>query len=408
MQIQIKEQVKKQLLLLYRTAKKIEIEGNGGGWVDLAAFGWTVNKAKIDYKGSDGKGKLSSFLLSTGLFEIIVVKNKFIRLKGFTVAPAPMVDDIISFSDIPEAMGQQKVENSLTKQLTIFEEEEIESTTKALSLDSHDISTCLSQIDDVKLQLFGKLKQAKQKDWETFSKPDYIGIWKSIIEKYPETAHFIYELIQNADDALATEAAIVLYKDKLVFKHNGKRQFSLTDADNHEDMMGDINSITSVACSTKKDEEQTIGKFGVGFKSVFQYTESPSIYDDTFWFKIENFIIPTLLESDHELRNEGETLFEIPFKNPEKAYREIHSRLMNLRMPVLFLPHVQRIVWKVDGEICLHEYSKQILQSNTRNGISYDFCRINDFQKKHFLYLFKRGYQTSQGLYPISVGYYLR
>ena len=214
-------------------------------------------------------------------------------------------------------------------------------------------------------------------------------------------------MIQNADDALATEAAIVLYRDKLVFKHNGKRQFSLTDADNHEDMMGDINSITSVACSTKKDEEQTIGKFGVGFKSVFQYTDSPSIYDDTYWFKIENYIIPTLLESDHELRYAGETLFEIPFKNPEKAYREIHQRLTDLRMPVLFLPHVQRIVWKIDGNTCIHEYSKEIKQSNTRNGISYDLCRINDFQKKHFLYLFKRDFQTSEGVYPISVGYFL-
>ena len=387
------EQVKEKLLQLYNSAKKIEIEGKGGGWVDLAAFGWLVNRAKINYK-SHGKGKLSPFLLSTGLFEIITVKNKFIKAKE-------------SATDIPEAMEQKDAENTPVKQLTIFEEEERENTTKSLSLETHDISTTTSQIDKVKLQLFEKLKDAKQKDWETFSKRDYIGIWKSIIEKYPETAHFIYELIQNADDAQATEAAIILYKDKLVFKHNGKRQFSLTDTDSHEDTMGDINSITSVACSTKKDEEQTIGKFGVGFKSVFQYTESPSIYDDTFWFKIDNYIIPTLLDSDHELRYKGETLFEIPFKNPEKAYREIHMRLMDLRMPVLFLPHVQRIVWKVDGESCLHEYSKEILQSNTRHDISYDFCRVNDFRKKHFLYLFKRECNTSKGSYPISVGYYL-
>ena len=389
--MQLSEQVKEKLIQLYNSAKKIEIEGKGDGWVDLAAFGWLVNKAKINYRS---KGKLSSFLYSTGLFEIITVKNKFIKAKE-------------SATDIPEAMEQKDAENTPVKQPTIFEEEDRENTTKSLSLETHDISTTTSQIDEVKLQLFEKLKDAKQKDWETFSKRDYIGIWKSIIEKYPETAHFIYELIQNADDAQATEAAIILYKDKLVFKHNGKRQFSLTDADSHEDTMGDINSITSVACSTKKDEEQTIGKFGVGFKSVFQYTESPSIYDDSFWFKIDNYIIPTLLESDHELRYKGETLFEIPFKNPEKAYREIHLRLMNLRMPVLFLPHVQRIVWKVDGESCLHEYSKEILQSNTRHDISYDFCRVNDFQKKHFLYLFKRECNTSQGSYPISVGYYL-
>lgn len=196
--MQINEQVKEKLIQLYNSAKKTVIDGKGGGWVDLAAFGWLVNKANINYKG-DGTGKLSSFLLSTGLFEIITVKNKFVKAKESTESSIPKDDDKF-FSDIPEAIEQQNVENSPIKQPTIFEEEEHEYAAKALSLETHDISMTTSKIDDANLQLFDKLKEAKQKDWETFSKPDYIGIWKSIIEKYPETAHFIYELIQNADD----------------------------------------------------------------------------------------------------------------------------------------------------------------------------------------------------------------
>lgn len=77
--------------------------------------------------------------------------------------------------------------------------------------------------------LFNLLHDKKIKDWETFSDREYIGVWKSVIEKYPESAHFVYELIQNADDTKASSVRIILYKDRLVFIHNGKKQFILTD-----------------------------------------------------------------------------------------------------------------------------------------------------------------------------------
>lgn len=256
-------------------------------------------------------------------------------------------------------------------------------------------------------RLFEILVKDKQDDWKTYSKRTNIKVWKGIVEKYPETAHFIYELIQNADDTAATYVKILLFKDKLVFKHNGKRQFSITDAREQTGEIGDINSITSVGCSTKEDEVQTIGKFGVGFKSVFQYTDTPSIYDDTFWFKIENYIIPTLLENDNELRNAGETLFELPFKDPEKAYPEILQRLQNLNMPVLFLPHIQKIVWCIDGEETMHEYSKEAIQTGERHGIKYEFCRIHEYDKNLLMYLFHRDCNTIKGKYNISVGFYV-
>lgn len=256
-------------------------------------------------------------------------------------------------------------------------------------------------------RLFEILVKDKQDDWKTYSKRTNIKVWKGIVEKYPETAHFIYELIQNADDTAATDVKILLFRDKLVFKHNGKRQFSITDAREQTGEIGDINSITSVGCSTKEDEEQTIGKFGVGFKSVFQYTNTPSIYDDTFWFKIENYIIPKLLEKDNELRNAGETLFELPFNEPEKAYSEILQRLQNLNMPVLFLPHIQKITWCIEGEETIHEYSKEVIQTGERHGIKYEFCRIHEYDKNLLMYLFHRDCNTIKGKYNVSVGFYV-
>lgn len=197
------------------------------------------------------------------------------------------------------------------------------------------------------LKLFDELHNSRKEDLKTFSKEDYKGVWQSIVDKYPETAHFIYELLQNADDAEASNVDIMLFSDKLIFKHNGKKHFNITQTGIKPP--GDINAITGIGNSTKKDTSNKIGKFGVGFKSVFQYTKAPEIYDDIFKFKIENYIVPTLLENDHSLRKPGETLFVFHFKEPERAYSDIVDRITNLHNPILFLSNLNKIKICIDG-----------------------------------------------------------
>ena len=399
---------------IYLSLPKYSLPGKGDGFVNMASFGLLVNKKNIHYKGAKGKGKLGKFLLDSGLFEIVNVSNpnpvNYVREICITEEKpkeGPTAVPVQENTDVEKKSAEDTVEPEEPVVKTIFEEEEVDESSLGLSMIPHDISELHSNIPDDSFQRFNALRVAKEEDWKTFSKPDYIGIWKSIIEKYPETAHFIYELIQNADDAKATEVAIILYRDHLVFKHNGERMFTLTDPSDKNVDMGDINSITSVACSTKKDEEQTIGKFGVGFKSVFQYTEQPAIYDDTFWFRIKNYIIPELIDKDHEYRYPGETLFDIPFKNPDKAYNEILHRLKDMRMPVLFLPHVKRIVWKIDGEDRRYVYSKVTLQEKNRSGLEYQLCRLNECDKRYHLYLFKKTIRVSEGEFDINVGYFI-
>src|SRR5262245_36281142 len=82
---------------------------------------------------------------------------------------------------------------------------------------------------------------------------------------YPDHAHFVYELLQNAEDAGATSVSFTLTPERFVCEHDGSRVFN-------ED---DVNSITGIHNSTKATDR--IGKFGVGFKSVFVYTQSPVI-----------------------------------------------------------------------------------------------------------------------------------
>src|SRR5690554_6180238 len=80
------------------------------------------------------------------------------------------------------------------------------------------------------------------------------NIWNSVVEKYSDQAHFIYELLQNADDALATKAYFNLALEGLYFTHNGKNNFWISnpDTENQDQLnnkVGDINAITAVAQS---------------------------------------------------------------------------------------------------------------------------------------------------------------
>src|SRR5437763_16726452 len=75
---------------------------------------------------------------------------------------------------------------------------------------------------------------------------------------YPDRAHFVYELLQNAEDAGATEVSFTLTSGCLVCEHDG-RLFTLED----------VKSITGLHDSTKAQAQDKIGKLGVGCKSVF-------------------------------------------------------------------------------------------------------------------------------------------
>lgn len=170
---------------------------------------------------------------------------------------------------------------------------------------------------------------------------------------YPDKAHFVYELLQNAEDAGATEITFALAPEKLICEHNG-RPFTLAD----------VTSITGLHDSTKAKAQDKIGKFGVGFKSVFVYTQAPAIHSGEFAFRIAQLVLPELIEANGATG--GRTRFEFPFDNPKKpqeeAYAEIASGLHELdEKTLLFLTNLQGIKWQIDnensGEVCRARHS---------------------------------------------------
>ena len=270
----------------------------------------------------------------------------------------------------------------------------------------------MAQMTKKQYELFESLRKSQVEDLKTFNKGKYRGIWNSIIDKYPEAAHFVYELLQNADDADATNVYIKVSPNTMLFKHNGKKHFDITDENSK--IPGDINAITGIGNTSKDDAHNKIGKFGVGFKAVFQYTDTPEIYDDVFKFRIIEYIVPELLQKDHPFREEGETLFVFPFKSPEKAYNDIVKRIETLRSPILFLSHIEKIYIEVEDKykkIQKYEYSKTVQKSKAFNdGISLKVINLTNPKSEETVFMFSRNVlitdDEKKSNHQIYVGYY--
>ena len=110
---------------------------------------------------------------------------------------------------------------------------------------------------------------------------------KRFVDMYGDPTHFILELIQNAEDALAKRPtgwngsrtiSFNLLKPRIRIEHHG-RPFNRKD----------VEGITVTLSSTKQDDLTQIGKFGVGFKSVFAITNRPRIHSGREDFDIKDF-----------------------------------------------------------------------------------------------------------------------
>ena len=262
-------------------------------------------------------------------------------------------------------------------------------------------------------EYFELLSKDRSEIADMLERPAVRGYKDSVVDKYSDQAHFIYELLQNADDAKATQARFLLKKDCLIFAHNGTRFFSVSNPQNEEGdsknkTLGDINAITSIANSNKS--EASIGKFGVGFKAVFQYTSTPQIYDPNFHFQIERFIVPIKLNNDFPERKSDETLFVFPFDHPQRgaveAYEDISDKLKNLSYPLLFLSNLKSIEFEFDNVLGL--YGKSIKEKQLFGETEAEHLVLTqnagDLIYDEHLWLFSR---CTESGYRYSVGFFL-
>ncbi|MFM0626271.1 sacsin N-terminal ATP-binding-like domain-containing protein [Paraburkholderia xenovorans] len=161
---------------------------------------------------------------------------------------------------------------------------------------------------------------------------------------YDDRTHFIFELLQNAEDALRRrgekqgprKVAFTLTPTCLALSHFGK---PFDDAD--------VRSVCDIGESTKT--ESAIGRFGLGFKSVYTVTDLPEIHSGDEDFAIEGYVFPK--RADRTPREMDETQIILPLKPDDvTALQDITAGFRHLGPgALLFLRNIDEISWSVEG-----------------------------------------------------------
>ena len=161
---------------------------------------------------------------------------------------------------------------------------------------------------------------------------------------YDDRTHFIFELLQNAEDALgrrgewhgSRKVTFALNPNRLTLSHFGK---PFDEAD--------VRSVCDIAESTKN--ETSIGRFGLGFKSVYTVTDLPEIHSGDEDFAIEDYVFPK--RTDRTVREADETQIVLSLKSEDATtLRDITAGFRHLGPgALLFLRHIDEINWSVEG-----------------------------------------------------------
>jgi hypothetical protein len=156
---------------------------------------------------------------------------------------------------------------------------------------------------------------------------------------YADPTHFIFELLQNAEDAGATRIKFSLFRGRLEVLNDG-RPFSEAD----------VCGICAIGRGTKSDDLTQIGKFGIGFKSVYAHTTSPEVHSGEEHFRIEYYVRP-FGEEPRLVPDSWTTLFVLPFLDPPApSFNQIATRLEHLdTRTLLFLRNLQEIEWSIEA-----------------------------------------------------------
>ena len=167
---------------------------------------------------------------------------------------------------------------------------------------------------------------------------------KLLAERYDDRTHYIYELLQNAEDALrkrinwsgSRSVQFKLLPGELLFCHYGK-PFDKED----------VVSICGIGESTKDTDLTAIGRFGIGFKSVYAITNQPEIHSGDEDFGIKNYVHPVAIK---RIRHEDEeTIIKLLLKN-SKCQKEIKTSLQRLGPDALmFLREIEKIEWVLEN-----------------------------------------------------------
>ncbi|TDH67095.1 hypothetical protein CCR75_008242 [Bremia lactucae] len=193
-------------------------------------------------------------------------------------------------------------------------------------------------------------------------------------ELYSESTHFVLELLQNADDNTYEEMVtprgeFSLTADNELIFYNNEQGFSYSN----------IQAICDVGASTKAlvDSEASIGRKGIGFKSVFKVSDNPQIHSNGFHICFHaksssygngvGYILPHWLDDRTQWKKRRGTTFVLPLSTSSmQGVKDISASLFALKPSVLLFLRRIRDLRLVDmaQKLSLNFYKKEVKLQN--------------------------------------------
>lgn len=201
---------------------------------------------------------------------------------------------------------------------------------------------------------------------------------------YESQAHFVQELLQNADDNSYGEC--VQPRINLVLRGrppeaSGHPPYFFA-ANNEKGLTeADVRALCDISRSSKSQATgTTTGYKGVGWKSVFRVTDEPHVLSQGWRFKFSSaglgMLTPQWLEDSEvsklpsevrEAHSRGDTVFYLPLSDPSKSVPSIRTEMQTIQTDsaqLLFLRRVTEISLK--GDWAAEEESEQFVDAWAR------------------------------------------
>jgi hypothetical protein len=181
---------------------------------------------------------------------------------------------------------------------------------------------------------FEEIRCKAARRWDQLEQdPDLAGPWHQLFKQVQSPRHVLSELLQNADDAGATEASVRIENHVFIFEHNGEDFI-----DSH------FASLCRFGYSNKR-ALHTIGFRGIGFKSIFSLGGRVDLHTPSLAVSFDHrrFTEPCWLADS--LRTDRRTCIRVAIKDHHRQ-RELEKNLEEwLRSPValLFFKHIRRM-----------------------------------------------------------------
>jgi hypothetical protein len=181
---------------------------------------------------------------------------------------------------------------------------------------------------------FEEIRSKAARRWDQLEQdPELAGPWHQLFKQVQSPRHILSELMQNADDAGATEASVRIENQVFIFEHNG------------EDFIDDhFASLCRFGYSNKR-ALHTIGFRGIGFKSTFSLGDRVDLHTPSLAVSFDHrrFTEPCWLPES--LRMDGKTCIRVAIRDHHRQ-REVEKNLEEwLKSPVslLFFKHIRRM-----------------------------------------------------------------